>query len=200
MQRPLRGFTIVELLIVITVLGVLVTIVLLMWGGAIRSAEDKARENDVRQWANTFELYRGRYVVYPISPAVSGFGSGTWACLGTFASTGARCGQYGQVSYSYADSTGSTILTEAAKTGKLPANSGPKVDNLFVGPLLYIEQSSSSAPITVRAHFVNFFQQKCPSDFTNVTSTSPYSALKSGQGSNPTFICELRREFTYSPS
>jgi len=60
-----KGFTLVELLVVMAILGVLVTVTL----GAFRSSQargrDAQRKNDLKQISNALELYYSDYGKYP---------------------------------------------------------------------------------------------------------------------------------------
>lgn len=60
-----RGFTLVELLVVMAILGVLVTLI----AGGFRTAQmrgrDAARKSDLGQIASAFELFQSDYKTYP---------------------------------------------------------------------------------------------------------------------------------------
>lgn len=55
---PQRGFTIVELLIVIVVIGILATISIVSYRGVQEQARDAVRESALRTITNGLELYR----------------------------------------------------------------------------------------------------------------------------------------------
>lgn len=67
MKKLLTGFTLVELLVVMAILGVLVTLV----AGGFRSSQargrDAERKSDLKNIANALELYYSDYGVYPAS-------------------------------------------------------------------------------------------------------------------------------------
>lgn len=52
--KNVRGFTIVELLVVIVVFGILLTAGTIGWGTFIVSSQNQARETELKQWAKTF--------------------------------------------------------------------------------------------------------------------------------------------------
>ena len=54
----LRGFTIVELVIVITVIGILATIVIVAYSGVQNNTNDKAVQSDLRNNADAIENFR----------------------------------------------------------------------------------------------------------------------------------------------
>ncbi len=53
-----RGFTLVELIIVIVVIGILAAIILVAYGGITNSANDAAVKSDLSNVAKTLELWR----------------------------------------------------------------------------------------------------------------------------------------------
>lgn len=91
-----RGFTLIELIIVVAIIGILASIVLVGLGGFRAKGRDARRIADLRQTQNALELYFAKCGVYP---GTSGSGTGgcvstavnTWALL-TTALTGAGIG------------------------------------------------------------------------------------------------------------
>ena len=65
MKKIFKAFTLVELLVVMAILGILVTLV----GGSFRNAQrrgrDTQRKSDLKQLANSFELFYQDYGYYP---------------------------------------------------------------------------------------------------------------------------------------
>lgn len=64
MQKS-RGFTIVELLIVIVVIGILAAIVIVAFNGIQNRANDTTIRSDLTNLAKKLELYKADYSVYP---------------------------------------------------------------------------------------------------------------------------------------
>jgi len=62
---PKTGFTIIELLIVMGILGVLATFFISGYTGVQRKARDANRKSDLKQIANAMELYFNDYRAYP---------------------------------------------------------------------------------------------------------------------------------------
>lgn len=65
MDRKQTGFTIVELLIVIVVIGILAAITVVAYNGVQGRAQDTAIQSDLQQIAKKLELYKADYDVYP---------------------------------------------------------------------------------------------------------------------------------------
>ena len=209
MTRERNGFTIVELLVVIVVIGILAGIALVSWSGVQLSAQNSAREQDTRQWAGTFDTYKARYIVYPLMPTNSTTPNVT--CLGdtgtfptaTQTTGGSKCGQYkSSTTTSYA-STSSSLKTEVTKVGTMLSNNGPVVENVLVGPIAYISQTANSGTIPVEADFINFFERACPTtDFIDATSNYstkfPQLSTLLPSGSS-TKVCYLKSTFSYTP-
>jgi prepilin-type N-terminal cleavage/methylation domain-containing protein len=65
--RNMRGFTIVELLIVIVVIGILAAITIVAYNGVQNKATAAALQSDLSTAATTLKLYHADYGVYPTS-------------------------------------------------------------------------------------------------------------------------------------
>jgi len=63
--RKSKGFTLVELLIVISIIGVLTTLLMANFIGVRQRARDAQRKSDLRQIQSALELYRSDQGVYP---------------------------------------------------------------------------------------------------------------------------------------
>lgn len=216
MNRHLRAFTIVELIIVITVIGILVGIATVSWGNTTRRVADKAHEDDVKQWMNTFDVYKSRFAVWPALP------SGTVAsadafCLGAFPDTNNKCVQYKTASAfngtsgTYVAASGTPFNDMKAaleRVGKYPENGGKKLDD-FAGPFVFMVRNPAVTPTTVDGFFLNFFTT-CPSGFTRAdalissakaakpTLASHYDKLTTLLGSSATSsACGVMKTLTY---
>ena len=80
MLHPTRkelGFTIVEIIVVVTVLAILVTIGFVSWNGIAKRAHNTERLNEIKGWENIYTLYASQERKYPAVPALGGY------CLGT---------------------------------------------------------------------------------------------------------------------
>ncbi len=92
-NKRTKGFTIVELLIVIVVIGILAAIVIVAYNGVQQRARDSRRQNDVQSLTQALELYyldNGQYPAGSGSSAAVGLNNlwsttadGSWANLVT---------------------------------------------------------------------------------------------------------------------
>jgi prepilin-type N-terminal cleavage/methylation domain-containing protein len=204
MKRIQRGFTIVELLIVIVVIGILVGLTTTVWVRAGIGARDRARETETRAWAGAFDVYKGRFGVYPAMPTNDT--TPAYVCLGSFSSTSGKCGIYGGSSSQYIDATQSpttTMLANLVKVGNVPTNNAPPVGHQAAGPFVAVTQTTNAATgvISVTGSFIDFFELGCPtSDFTLLTSSSDptISAIISALPGYK--VCSLGKTFTYNPN
>lgn len=65
----IRGFTLVELLVVISIIGILASIVTVNANVARRLSRDSKRKADIQNVAGALELYRATNRTYPKAPA-----------------------------------------------------------------------------------------------------------------------------------
>ncbi|MCL6096137.1 MAG: type II secretion system protein GspG [Patescibacteria group bacterium] len=107
-----KGFTLVELLIVVAIIGVLATLLMVNFVGVRQRARDAQRKSDLRQIQSALEIYRADNSSYPL--AVSGLNSGCPASFtynGTTYMSKVPCDPLG-ASYIFS-STGSTYSITA---------------------------------------------------------------------------------------
>ena len=65
----IRGFTLVELLVVISIIGILASVIVVNANGARRQSRDAKRKADIQNVAGALELYRATIRSYPKPPA-----------------------------------------------------------------------------------------------------------------------------------
>jgi type II secretion system protein G len=64
-NRRHQGFTLIEVLVVIFIIGILVSLILANILGARQRAEDVQRKNDLQQLQKALRLYYNDYQIYP---------------------------------------------------------------------------------------------------------------------------------------
>ncbi len=65
MIRTARGFTLLEVMVVITIIGLLATVILASVADSQRNARDARRASDIREIQKSLELYRNANGLYP---------------------------------------------------------------------------------------------------------------------------------------
>ena len=65
MKKYRKGFTLIEMLIVITIIALLASLILVGMGGARAKTRDARRVADLHNVMNALELYYARYSYYP---------------------------------------------------------------------------------------------------------------------------------------
>lgn len=198
----LKGFTVVELLIVITVLTILASITYVGFSQLVTSSRNTARESDTKAWMSSFDAYKARFTVWPILPS----GSGTKTiCLGQF--TNNKCGQYGSSTATrFLSASGTdynTVRTGIAKVGDLYKNSGNQDNYALAGPIVHMWQTGSGT-VTVNARFINFYEGECPKgsngEYTASNLPSAISGVLTGLPSGTSArACYFEKSFTYRP-
>jgi len=83
-NRSEKGFTIIELLIVIALIGVMATIAILGLSGQTEKARDAKRKGDLEEVQNALLLYYNHFNHFPTNDAstfeIEGCGTGSTAC------------------------------------------------------------------------------------------------------------------------
>ncbi|MFZ2544640.1 MAG: prepilin-type N-terminal cleavage/methylation domain-containing protein [Candidatus Saccharimonadales bacterium] len=214
-----RGFTIIELVIVIVIIAILASIGTLAFTNVQKWSRDQAREQDTRQWATTFNTYKSRFIVWPVVSSTDGQSGVKTICLGTPTSGNGRCVKYGGSSAQYISITGSDAIdfnavgTEVAKIGIPPTNNGAVTNGAYAGPFLYEWRKTSGSVITLTAAFINFFENStCPSglltiaqiksQYPNSSDPATYTKLDTLMTGVPSGVypCGIVNTLSYDPT
>ncbi len=113
---PNLGFTIVELLIVIVIIGILAAIVIVAYNGITTSANRVMVASEAKQWVKLFKLYKAQHGSLP------NLTNGNY-CLGTGFPEGYCVDGPGTGTTNIAESTGASIITALSTVGSPPLNS-----------------------------------------------------------------------------
>ena len=71
-----KGFTLIEMLVVISIIGVLASLVLVSYSGAQKQARDTQRKSDLKQYQNVLENYSNTHSgLYPVVAAATNVSS-----------------------------------------------------------------------------------------------------------------------------
>jgi prepilin-type N-terminal cleavage/methylation domain-containing protein len=144
--RVTTGFTIVELLIVIVIIGILAAITLVAYNGVQLRADNAARLSDMKYWEKTFLLYKAQTGSWPSSMA-----AGTTTCLGYGFPIGAggvaRCKNYWSTTDGPTESGSAAAMSQLATVSQLPTGKKTPI-NGAVTPIAYRGSSSDYLDIT----------------------------------------------------
>lgn len=159
------GFTIVELLIVIVVIGILAAITTIAYSGIQDRAENTKTSQAVAQYVKLMGMYAATYGVYPTSTVPSATPTGNfWGCLpydvaSCGSSSGASPACFG-LNHTGQNTAFKTELQKTAST--LPAVSSREIDcqNGYTvqGSLVYVANMGKSANI----YFFQIGDIPCP--------------------------------------
>lgn len=201
-----RGFTLVEVLVILVVIGLIAVIGMVTWNGTQTWSQNKARENEINQWASTFELFKSKYSYYPGTPTLptsvpaSSITYGPY-CLGTFPTTTNKCADYTATGIAATGASSqavatAAILADVAKVGNVPTNQAKPVKNKYIGPLVAYTVAPAGTQVTVTITINGIFEgspsaTNCPKD-TTYRASSPY-------GDATMTTCYIAKTFSYTP-
>ncbi len=91
-SREKKGFTLIEVLIVVAIIGILTAILVANYNDARKNSRDKIRKSDLKSLQLAIELYKAQYGQYPAQGC--GTPGASWAGPGSHPAWGATCDTY----------------------------------------------------------------------------------------------------------
>lgn len=139
------GFTIVELLVVIVVIGILASISIVAYNGVQERARNAARVEEMQSWAKVFRLYKAEESRLPNVTSA-------WYCLGSGFPVGyggvPRCRDYKVAgtgmntdNISYPESENTALMAALKTVADVPKSDKKPVLSQHVGP--YVDYNST---------------------------------------------------------
>lgn len=151
LTRKQQGFTIVELLIVIIVIGILATLVLVTFTGIQQSARNTQRQTDIKAVASHLETYNAKNSYYPTLTDVNDptFVSGTLKGLDKESTRDPKAGT-AAADYQFKDGDATSLKYGYSAT----KDDGSACDNTIAGSectkfvLSYVEEGGGLKKVT----------------------------------------------------
>lgn len=158
--RRMRGFTIVELLVVIVVIAILASITIVAYSGIRERAINTAHLSEIMAWRDSFVLYQATTGSYPSSMTID-----TEYCLGTGFPDGTggvpRCHNYNATdSYAVAESGNAALMAQLTNEVDIPSTGDRTPIQGIVGPYALL---TSYDGITLFVQlFMTWYGSDCP--------------------------------------
>lgn len=154
MRKSTSGFTIVELIVIVVVIGIIAGIVIVAYGGIQKATLNEQRRSELLGWKTTFEKYKAANGQYPVM-ANGGY------CLGTSFPNG-KCRNYDSSTNVYLEADSVALMTALASYNPPPIGTRVPVENVTVGP--YADYSNSQIALSTAIASIN--EADCPQGAT----------------------------------
>lgn len=163
MRKSTSGFTIVELIVIVVVIGIIATIAIISYNGIQQATLNEQRGAELSGWKATYEKYKAANGQYPQMAADTGY------CLGSGFPEG-RCRNYHSTTSNVYTESDSAVLMEMLAPYDPPAG-GTRVPvvNVSVGP--YVHYYTSTIQLIVPMTGVD--ESDCPEGSTKTYQDSP---------------------------
>ncbi len=140
-----NGFTVIELVVVIVVIGVLAAVVTVVYGNVQREARNTTRLTELRSWIDIFEVYKARKGSYP----GKNYTVSTGGCLGagfphSTDDANYRCREtHVNEGYSYTEAESTALMADLMTVAKMPPADKTPVAGWLVGPWVEFEPATN---------------------------------------------------------
>lgn len=149
-----HGFSLIELIVVIVVIGILAAITIVSYNGIQTRATNTSRATEVRKYADLITLYQATLRKFPAAPDVADIPNGTY-CLGTgFPQSPSNpsvrtCRNWTQTpgtSVTPTEASSARLMEELAKVGTVSSENHNNTSDPVIGP--YIQIHSDRVVVT----------------------------------------------------
>lgn len=171
------GFTLVELIVTIVVIGILAAIAIVSYNGIQTRAINTSRATEVRKYADLIQLYQATFRKFPASPDVAGIPPGTY-CLGTgfpqspITPSVRTCRNWTQTpgtSVTPTEASSALFMQELAKVGTVSNENHNNTSDPVIGPYVQIHNDR----VVVTAILSGKSQAVCDEFKVKLDTTNP---------------------------
>lgn len=170
MRKSMSGFTIIELLVTVVVIGIIASISIVSYNGVQTRTNNSNRTAQLQAWQSVFERYKAKKGEVPLPTTATGTGF----CLGTTGFPNGyggvpRCRDYNDGGTTSLRVSDNSALMNELKTvvPNLPSSAQNVPVNGTVGPYMYYNATN----IQIQGAFNGTSTSECPSITTGAWSS-----------------------------
>lgn len=166
MLKRFKGFTIVELLVVIVVIGILASITVVAYNNVTSRADNARRHANLKSWSTliqTYQAFHGRDFS-PTEASINGDAWDGYYCLGENSPDSNYCWNSWDPTYRTGESP--SLMAALKTVGSLPPqyyDDHNLPDGFGYGPIIYYNFDGSSNPLDIDFISDWFHGTSCPS-------------------------------------